>query len=263
MRVYWEIAKKSFQRHLAYRAANVAGILTNTFFGAIYVYIYLAVLRGRGPIGGLDAQGAVTYVVVSQSLLMAMSAFGNRELSEAIIRGDIVIDFIRPLHFYRFWAALDLGRALYYLLLRGIPTFLIGWALFDIRLPSDPIPWLLFVVCLALGMAISFAFRFITSSLAFWITDARGVNYLTSTLILFLSGFIVPVNFFPDRLRSVVEWLPFRSLSHLPINVLLGNVTGAELGRALIVASAWLFGLILIGHGVLRVVTRRLTAHGG
>jgi hypothetical protein len=37
-------------------------------------------LRGRGTVGGLDTADAVTYAVISQSLLMAMSTFGNREL---------------------------------------------------------------------------------------------------------------------------------------------------------------------------------------
>ena len=67
--VYLHIAAKSFQKNLAYRAANLAGIVTNTFFGAIYVSIYTALLRGRGTVGGLDTANAVTYAVISQSPL--------------------------------------------------------------------------------------------------------------------------------------------------------------------------------------------------
>ena len=40
--LYWHVAVKSFQKNLAYRAANVAGIATNLFFGAVYVLIYRA-----------------------------------------------------------------------------------------------------------------------------------------------------------------------------------------------------------------------------
>jgi ABC-2 type transport system permease protein len=98
MRICLAVALKSFQKHLAYRAANLAGIITNTFFGAVYVYVYLALFPDRAAVGGSDVRDAVTYVVLSQSLLMAMSAFGNRELSEAIMKGRIASDLARPLN---------------------------------------------------------------------------------------------------------------------------------------------------------------------
>ena len=109
--LYFYIATKSFQKNLAYRAANLAGIATNTFFAAVYVSIYTALLQGQGEVGGLDTRDAVTYVVITQSLLMAMSAFGNRELSDAIVKGQITADLSRPVDFYLYWAAIDLGRA--------------------------------------------------------------------------------------------------------------------------------------------------------
>lgn len=261
--VYLHIAAKSFQKHLAYRAANLAGIATNTFFGAIYVLIYTALFQGRGAIGGLDVRDTVTYAVLSQSLLMVMSAFGNRELSEAIVKGTIVGDLARPVDFYLYWAALDLGRAAYYLIFRGIPTFVIGLVLFRARLPADLGTWLWFLAVLCVGMAVSFAFRFITNSLAFWTSDARGIIYLTNTVIMFFSGFIVPLNFFPAWLRAATELLPFRALAHLPISVYLGKADGPMLTAALAQQAAWLVALVLAGRWLLGRMVRRVTLHGG
>jgi ABC-2 type transport system permease protein len=260
---YLHIAAKSFQKNLAYRAANLAGIATNTFFGAIYVSIYTALLRDRGTVGGLDTADAVTYAVISQSLLMAMSAFGNRELSEAIIRGQIASDLGRPVDFYLYWAAIDLGRAVYYLIFRGVPTFVLGVLLFHASLPADLGTWLLFFICIVSGMLISFAFRFITNSLAFWTTDARGINYLSNTVIMFFAGFIVPLNFFPPWLRVVAQALPFRGLAALPVNVYLGKLSGPELTRVLAVQTAWFVALVLIGRWVLGRMVQRLTLNGG
>jgi ABC-2 type transport system permease protein len=253
--VYLHIGVKSFQKNLAYRAANLAGIATNTFFGAIYVFIYVALFKGRDQVGGLDVQDAVTYAVVSQSLLMAMSAFGNRELSDSIIKGQIASDLSRPVDFYLYWAAIDLGRAVYYLIFRGAPTFVLGVLLFRARLPA--------FICVGAGMLISFAFRFITNSLAFWTTDARGINYLANTVVMFFAGFIVPLNFFPPWLRTVADLLPFRGLAYLPISVYLGKLYGAALTRALVFEMAWLVALVLLGRLVLSRVVRRLTVGGG
>ena len=263
MSVYLAIAVKSFQKHLTYRAANLAGIITNMFFGAVYVFVYVALFEGRTTVGGLDVRDAVTYVVLTQALLMAMSAFGNRELSESIMKGQIASDLSRPLDFYLYWAAIDLGRAVYYLIFRGIPTFAIGLILFGARLPASPAAAVAFVICLAAGMVVSFAFRFIPNSLAFWTTDARGINNLANTVILFFSGFIVPINFFPPVLRSLVLLLPFSALANLPVNVYLGNVTGPELAQALVLQAAWIVALVIGGRALLRRLVTRLTVQGG
>ncbi len=263
MRPYVELAKRSFQKHLAYRAANIAGILTNGFFGMIYVFIYMALLRERGQLGGFDAHDAATYVVISQSLLMAMSAFGNRELSDSIVRGDVVTDLSRPIDFYALWAAIDLGRAMYYLIFRGIPTFAIGWVLFRVQIPRHVDTWLWFLISILAGMAVSFSFRFITNSLALWTTDARGIQYLTNTFVLFFAGFVIPLNFLPAPLQTVVHLLPFRSMAYLPISIYLGKTSGGALARALAMEAAWLVVLVLLGRLMLRRMFRRLTIHGG
>ncbi len=263
MRLYLEVAKKSFQKHLAYRAANLAGIVTNSFFAAVYVSVFAALFRERGQVGGLDLRDTITYVVVSQSLLMVMSAFGNLELIQSIVKGDIVTDLSRPVDFYTFWAAIDLGRAAYYLIFRGVPTFLVGWLLFGVRLPGNPLTWALFLASIAVGMMVSFTFRFITNSLAFWVTDARGIYYLTNTLIMFFAGFIVPLNFFPGWLRAVAESLPFRAMAHLPISVYLGKVNGLDLAWALTIQVAWLVVMTLTGRAVLRQMVRRVSIQGG
>jgi ABC-2 type transport system permease protein len=263
MTVYLQVALKSLQRHLAYRAANLAGIVTNLFFGAIYVSVYLALFKSRGQMGGLDARDAVTYATISQALLMVMSAFGSRELSEAIIKGDIASDLCRPLDTYLYWGAIDLGRAVYYLVFRGLPTYLLGTWIFHARMPSDGGIWPLFLGAIVCGMLLSFTFRFIVSSLAFWTTDVRGINYLVSTVILFFSGFIVPLNFLPDALRRAMEWLPFQAMAHLPITVYLGKAEGPALVRTFGLELIWLAGLTFLGRAILHRTLRRVTIHGG
>lgn len=261
--VYLHIGIKSFQKRLAYRAANLAGIATNAFFGAIYVLIYRALFEGGRIVNGYSVDDAVTYAIVAQSLLMVMSAFGNRDLSESIVRGQIVTDLSRPLNFYLYWAALDLGQAVYYLIFRGIPTYVIGMLLFRGHLPVDPGAWLLFGVSVATGMCVSFAYRFIIGSLAFWTTDVRGLMYLSNTFILFFAGFIVPIVFFPAPLRALAELLPFQGLSQAPIDVYLGKTAGPELARILALQAAWIAVFGLAGHWLLGRMMRRLAINGG
>ncbi len=261
--LYWHVAVKSFQKNLAYRAANLAGIATNLLFGAVYVLVYRALFLGRGEVAGFTVEDAVTYAVVAQSLLMVMSAFGNRELSEAIVKGTIAVDLARPIDFYLYWAAVDLGRAVYYFFFRALPTFALGALLFRVVWPASLQQWLQFFGAVVLGMLVSFAFRFMTNSFAFWTSDARGVLYLTNTLILFFSGFIVPLNFFPPWLAGIANALPFRGLAQAPIHVYLGKMSGWQLATFAAQQTAWLLVLTLAGRFMLTRMVRRVTLAGG
>lgn len=263
MEIYFRVAAKSFQKNLAYRAANIAGIATNTFFGAIYILIYSALYAGRGEVGGYNMQDTITYAVIAQSLLMVMSAFGNHELSQAIIKGQIAVDMTRPIDFYFYWGAMDFGRAVYHFFFRFLPTYLIGALLFGVRPPASAGAVGLFFLSMLTGMLVSFSFRFLANSFAFWTTDARGIISLTNTVILFFSGFIVPVNFFPAPLRVFTEALPFGSLAQAPINIYLGKLGGAELAALVARQLIWLAVLFLAGRLLLARMMRRVAIAGG
>ena len=49
MRLYLELAKKSFQRQIVYRAATLAGLVTNVFFGILRGAV-MAALYGATPV---------------------------------------------------------------------------------------------------------------------------------------------------------------------------------------------------------------------
>ena len=47
LRFYIEVARTAFRRQLIYRWANLAGLLTNTFFGAVFSYVIIALYSAR------------------------------------------------------------------------------------------------------------------------------------------------------------------------------------------------------------------------
>jgi ABC-2 type transport system permease protein len=74
VRLFYEIAVRSFRRHLTYRAATVAGLITNLFFGLLRMSVLLALI-GAGA-NGWTARDAITYVVLTQAVMMFVSIFG-------------------------------------------------------------------------------------------------------------------------------------------------------------------------------------------
>jgi ABC-2 type transport system permease protein len=74
-----------------------------------------------------------------------------------------------------------------------------------------------------------------------------------------VSGFVIPVDFFPGPMRALVDWSPLIPLLTAPVRV----ATGRSVGEAVAGQVAWVVVLWLVGRLVLAVAGRRLVVHGG
>ena len=262
MRLDWEIAKRGWRRYAVYPWATAAGMFTNTIFGFIQAYVLLAMYEHRTDVGGYDAQDTVTYVWLGQALLMTVYSFSWQEFAWRIRDGSIATDLSRPIDPQRYWLAIDLGRAPFHLIYRGVLPFVVGGLVFSLHYPS-PLNLLEFGVSLALAVVVSFGFRFLYNTTAFWLTDIRGVVTIAITMSIFLSGLAIPVPFFPGWLRTAAQALPFASILQTPIDVWLGKHQGAELALFLGLQVFWAAMLLALGRLALRAGARRLAVQGG
>jgi ABC-2 type transport system permease protein len=264
--LYAVVAKLSFQRFSTYRAATAAGVFTNTVFGVIISYTYIALWRQHPMLGGYDQADALTYAWLGQSLLMTVALFGGGfqdELAERVRKGDIAIDLYRPVHVQTWWLVSDLGRAAFQLLARGIPPTLFGAFLFHLRFPSSPLTWIWFLVSVFLAVLVSFGYRYLVALSAFWLVDSRGVDYLVSVSAMFMSGMTLPIVVFPGWLAGVAHGLPFAATIQAPIDVFLGVHTGADLAASMAVQAGWAAVLLAVGHVVTGLATRKVVVAGG
>ncbi|MFE9096378.1 ABC transporter permease [Streptomyces sp. NPDC007264] len=262
-RLYAAVAAGGFRRYATYRTATAAGVFTNTVFGLILAYTYLALWHERPHLGGYGESQALTYVWTGQALLAVVSVMGGGfedELTERIRTGDIAVDLYRPADLQLWWLAADLGRGLFQLLARGVLPMAVGALLFPLALPTRPWVWPAFLVAVLLGTVVSFAIRYLVALSAFWLLDGSGVAQISWITATFCSGMLLPLNVFPGALGEIVRALPWASLIQAPADVLLGTADPAAVfARQL----AWAAALLAAGRMLQSAATRRVVVQGG
>jgi ABC-2 type transport system permease protein len=264
--LYAAVATRSFRRFSTYHAATLAGVFTNSVFGVIYSYAYLALWHKQPHAGGYDATDAVTYVWIGQALLMTVALWGGGttdDLAERVRTGDVAIDLYRPVGLIGWYLAGDLGRAAYHFLFRGIGPTVFGVLLFHIALPAGPVATVAFLVSLLLAVVTSFAIRFLVACTAFWLLDQTGVRTLSGVLAIFLSGMTLPLVIFPEPLRSIALALPWASYLQTPADIWLGHRAGTAILTGLAVQLLWIAVLFAVCHAVLGAATRKVVVQGG
>lgn len=264
--VYAAVARYGFRRYATYRVATAAGVFTNTVFGFVLAYGYLALWAERPALGGYDPAQAVTFVWIGQALLAAVALLGgglHEELQERIRSGDVVIDLYRPVDLQLWWLAAELGRAAFHLLGRGVAPMAVGAVAFELALPADPVVWAAFLMSVWAAVVVGFALRYLVALSSFWLLDGAGLNMVSTLLGTFFSGMLLPLTVFPPGVSTAVQWLPWAALLQVPADVLLGRHAGPGLLWALAFQAGWAVVLLAAGRAVQRAAVRRVVVQGG
>jgi ABC-2 type transport system permease protein len=248
-----------FQRQATYRLALLSGLATNVFFGVIRTALFVALYDQKEAVGGLGRSEALTYVWVVQSLFGIVWAMWIWELPDAVRSGAFEAELTRPGGVLGRLLVFDLGRMANLALVRATVPLLGAALLLDLTVPTTVAGWALVPVSVGLAAVMGFCVRFLIGASAFWTPDFRGVYSLAFPLVWFLSGFLIPVEFFPSGLRQVAQFGPLAAMLAAPVRV----VTGRGVAGALALQLLWAAVLLVACRAVLAAGERRWVMTGG
>src|SRR3979409_825642 len=106
--LYLALGRMAFRRYLAYRTANLAGLVTNAFFGYLRAAVFIAVFASAGGQTSIARQhvpAAGTSTCATQALIMVVSLWGWWDVEVTIRSGDVVTDLARPFSYLGYWLA--------------------------------------------------------------------------------------------------------------------------------------------------------------
>jgi ABC-2 type transport system permease protein len=261
MGAYLAVARQSFRRQSTYRAAAVAGVVTNSVFGVIRASVMIAVFRQRSDINGIGVGEAITMVFFAQAMLMAVRAFGWFDISDRVRTGEIAVDLQRPLDVSGYWGSVFVGQSAFSIFARGVPPFVVGLIVFDLVVPDDLTTWIETAAVIVGAVILASRWWFLVSLGSFALSgDTRGVIQLGAMIQVLGCGAIIPLQFFSGTLGTVLRATPFAAMSQLPSEVFLGINSGPSVLAAQL---AWAAVLHLIGLGGWRLCAKRLVIDGG
>lgn len=266
MKSFMAIFKIRFLLLLQYRMAAIAGLLTQFFFGFVYVMVFQAFYQTGNSQPLLTFPQTVTYIWLGQGLLALLPWNADREVQLMIRNGDIAYELSRPLDLYNYWFARILAGRLAPTLLKSIPLFIfVGMVLpkpYKLNAPESITSFILFILTMIgaviLGCALS---NIITLSVLFTIGD--GINRFFPAIVTFFSGMIIPLPFFPDWLQPLLKFLPFGDLVDAPYKYYLGIYKVQQLPVTLIHQMLWIVFFIIVGRLSIKKAGKRIIVQGG
>ena len=129
--------------------------------------------------------------------------------------------------------------------------------------PAGPGQFALFLLTLALAVLVSVAYIMLSYISGLYTVSSDGLRRLCSSLMDFLTGGYIPLPFLPEKIRRVLELLPFASMQNVPLRIYSGDLSGAAMYRAIGLQVFWLVTLVAVGRVLCRGAERKLMIQGG
>lgn len=266
MKSYLSYFKLRFITNITYRADAIAGIITQMFFGLIYIMVYLAFYSSGGK-EPMNWQELVNYIWLQQAFFALIFPYEkDYELLEMIKNGNIAYELIRPQNFYFKWYIKILSKKLVSTILRFSPVILLGLILpypYHLSLPISISNFIIFIIALILALLLITSLTLIIHILTMFTLDEKGLMTTYSVIAEIFMGGTIPIPFFPLWLQKISNYLPFHFIGDFPFRIYSGSIPLSEGYNLLLGSFIWLIIIMLIGYQISKLSLRKAVVQGG
>src|SRR6185436_12350726 len=126
MKAYLAILSSHYRMLLQYRAAAIAGVGTQLFFGVVRMMIFDAFYSSSTVAQPMSHDQVITYIWLGQAMLMLVMLDVDREVAEMIRTGSVAYEMTPTLALYGLWFARAFSGRAAPLTMRSIPIFAIA-----------------------------------------------------------------------------------------------------------------------------------------
>lgn len=261
------LTRAGIMESLQFRLGTFVTLFANLIYLVLVYYLWKAIYASSGVdvVNGMTFTDTMIYLILATSLFNFLEMFVVWDMSRSIQSGKIILDLLKPMKFrrYTFWSYS--GSHVVSFFLTFLPTFVVVMIITHgaIHMGLNLI-W--FVIATVFALLINFNIEMLVATVCLYTESTWGINIVKETIVLLLSGASIPIAFFPDKLKTVVEYMPFRGVYDIPLTILLqknGSDTLEGLLPMFLFQLIWIVILTASGTLFWNYSVKKITVNGG
>lgn len=265
LRKYLTLTRAGIIESLQFKLGLFVMVIGNLLYLILVYFLWKSIYAsaGGGSVNGMTFSDTLIYLVLATALFNFMEMYTVWEIGRNIQSGKIVLDLLKPMSYrtYLFWSYS--GGFVTQFFATFLPTFIAVAVLTHGAVPLG-INLLWFAVSVVLAVIINYSIDFIVGTICLFTESIWGINIMKQMIVLLLSGATIPLAFFPENLRKIVDCLPFQSIYNAPLTILLqADPALAEVLPTLAVQLLWAAGLTVASCLFWKCSLRQITVNGG
>ena len=262
MKKYRALIRCGFLDGCASRGYFITGMFGNFVQTAVIYYVWKSIFAYHDTVNGFTWNMMKRYVFVSFLCSNVCSMGFEMNTAQRIIKGDIILDLLKPLSYRNMLLFRMLGTAGMEFFSGAVLTGSLYLAVNGVT-GLHPVRMVLFFLSLLMGVLIKFCIQYLFSLLCFYTDHAYGVTKAREVLTNFFSGAMIPLDLFPGMFRNLVWLLPFQGILYTPCCIFTGMCSMKECLLRMLLQGVWILLLWLAGSMLGRTAFGIISMYGG
>ncbi|MCR4863207.1 MAG: ABC-2 family transporter protein [Ruminococcus sp.] len=265
LKKYLTLTRAGIIESLQFRLSMLVMVAGNLLYLIVIYFLWKAIYASADSdvVNGMTFSDTLIYLVLATALFNFMEMYTVWQVGRDIQSGKIVLDLVKPMDYrrYIFWSFS--GAFVTNFFCTFLPTFIVVAIVTNGAIHMG-LNLLYFAVSVVLAIMVNFSIDFIVATICLYTESIWGINMMKQVIVLLLSGATVPLAFFPDTLRNVVDHLPFQAIYNAPLTLLLdGDPDMKDVCITLGTQLAWCVGMFIVSKLFWKHSIKQITVNGG
>ena len=259
---YWQIGLTNARAQVAYAGESAVRSLFLVMILYVFLQLWRATYAGQESetLGGFGIAQMLWYLALTESIILSRPRI-SRVVDAEVRTGEIAYTLVRPYGYAGYRLASYVSERFVFFPVKlavavGLCLLYVG------PVPFSPENVALGLAALVLATLLDFLVSFGIALLAFWTESTSSIGLIYDRLVMLLGGMLLPLEVFPEPLRSIAQALPFSSMVYAPARLALG---GASEPAAVLFARQLAFILVagIAVWALNRAAVRWINVNGG
>lgn len=251
---------------LEYRFDFFLSLVSTLFPIVIQTYLWTAIYQSpeASVSNGYTYPQIILYTLLAGMVSKLVSTGFEYEVNTDIKNGGLNKFIIRPISYlrYRFCSFLG-GKVPAAAILGVVCAITLTVAALVLGAAIEPVRVGLFLVALALALALNFALFFSIAMLGFWFSEISKLFGTISIVLVVVSGGVFPLDIFGSTVTRITGLLPFKYTTQFPVDILNGKLAFPDVFTGFCCQLFWVCALLALAALLWRRGLRRYIAAGG
>jgi len=259
---YLSVGKINFLSNFAY----LSNMLSRTLPVVIRIWIFVQLYEVAFSVSGVSSVNNLTVTATVWILAFAQSFQGatrppiNRIVNDEVRSGDLQYVISRPYSYVGFHYFSQMGKIFANLLFNlSVAVVVCFFFVGGISFSAQGIGW--GILLMFMGLTLDFLLAFLIGILAFWIEDSTSMGWLYHKAQIIFGGLILPIAMFPDKIRHIVELLPFSQLFYSAASVMV-NFDMQMVKKSLLIQGSWIIFFLIVVMILFRRGIKNISING-
>ncbi len=259
------LVRGSIMEGLTFRTSTFVTIIGNFIYLVIVYFLWRAIYDSSPTevVNGMTFYDTMVYLVLAAAMFNFLDTFVVWDIGRSYQSGELVEFLVKPIDYQRFLFFSHAGNCVVSFCITFLPTFVVIYFVTHGSFALG-INLVFFAVSLVLALVINFCVDFMVGTICLYTQSIWGVNIMKEVVVSLLSGATIPLAFFPEGLRQIVDLLPFQAIYHTPLHMLTGtDLTVTDYMQGILLQLFWVVAMLCFSKLFWQRSLRIMTINGG